>query len=124
MLERSDDIFIVEKLDLSDGQVSARLGINKSSAIFSGHFPNQPVVPGACTVQLVKDILCGALNADLALKKAASIKFINMITPDNSQPPYLLVTYKLSDGGDINVNAKINIGDVACFKLQAIYTKA
>jgi 3-hydroxyacyl-[acyl-carrier-protein] dehydratase len=124
MVEKADDILTIEALDLSDGQVSARLGINKSSSIFSGHFPHQPVVPGACMVQLVKDVLCSTLNANIVLKKAPSIKFINMMTPDSNPPPYLLITYKLSDGADISVNAKITVGDVACFKLQAIYTEA
>jgi 3-hydroxyacyl-[acyl-carrier-protein] dehydratase len=118
-----DDIFIVEKLEYSPGQVRAILGINKNSAIFEGHFPGQPVVPGACMVQLVKDILCVALDANIILKKAASIKFTNMITPDSSPAPQLIVTYKLIDNEDISVNAKITIGDVACFKLQATYTK-
>ena len=118
-----DDIFIVEELEYSPGKVRAIIGINKNSAIFEGHFPDQPIVPGACMVQLVKDVLCGALEANIILKKAASIKFINMITPDSSPEPQLILTYKLMDNVDIRVNAKITIGDVACFKLQATYTK-
>ena len=97
--------------------------INAEHPIFEGHFPGQPVVPGACMVQLVKDVLCETLDAIVILKKAASIKFINMITPDISPMPQLIVTYKLIDNGDISVNANITIGDVACFRLQATYTK-
>jgi 3-hydroxyacyl-[acyl-carrier-protein] dehydratase len=123
MQGQADDIFDVQDLEYSPGQVSAMLGINKNSAIFEGHFPGQPVVPGACMVQLVKDVLCGALDANIILKKAASIKFISMITPDSNPAPQLIVTYKLIDNGDISVNAKITIDDVACFKLQATYTK-
>jgi len=118
-----DDIFIVEEPEYSPGKVRAIIGINKNSAIFEGHFPGRPVVPGACMVQLVKDVLCGALDANIILKKAASIKFINMITPDINPMPQLIVTYKLIDNVDISVNANITIGDVACFKLQATYTK-
>lgn len=121
MTENADDIFIIEELSFDDEQISAKLRLNKGSAIFKGHFPGQPVVPGACMVQLVKDVLRTALNADVFLKRAANIKFISIITPDAKQSPELQISYKTVD--DISVNAKITIGDITCFKLQAIYTK-
>jgi 3-hydroxyacyl-[acyl-carrier-protein] dehydratase len=123
MSEINNEIFIIESLEHGAGQVTANLSINKSSAIFEGHFPGQPVVPGACMVQLVKDILQDALNIKVMLKKAATIKFIAMITPDTVHPINLTIGYKIIDDGYISINAKILTGDVTCFKLQGNYSK-
>jgi 3-hydroxyacyl-[acyl-carrier-protein] dehydratase len=123
MSEINNEIFIIESLEHGAGQVTANLSINKSSAIFEGHFPGQPVVPGDCMVQLVKDILQDALNIKVMLKKAATIKFIAMITPDTVHPINLTIGYKIIDDGYISINAKILTGDVTCFKLQGNYSK-
>lgn len=119
----NNDIFIIEELQHNAGRVDANLILNKTSPVFNGHFPGQPVVPGACMVQLVKDVLVESLGEDLIMQKAANIKFIQMIIPGDSPALHLIVTYKLIDNGDISIIAKITIDNVACFKLQATYTK-
>jgi len=118
-----NQIFIIESLQHDAGQATANLIINKSSPIFAGHFPGQPVVPGACMVQLVKDVLEDVLNTKVMLQKAGNIKFISMVTPNTNGTASLVITYKIMDNGNISVNAKIQTGDVTAFKLQGIYSK-
>jgi 3-hydroxyacyl-[acyl-carrier-protein] dehydratase len=123
MSEINDGIFKIEGLQHDASQITASLNINKNSSIFEGHFPGQPVVPGACMVQLVKDVLEEVLHMPILLKKAGNIKFINMITPANNPTAKLTISYKLADDGNINVNANLFSGEVTCFKLQAVYIK-
>ena len=123
MPQVNDGIFNIGELQHDAGQIIASLGINKDSSIFEGHFPGQPVVPGACMLQLVKDVLEEALHMPILLKKAGSIKFINMITPANNSTAKLTISYKTTNDNSISVNANLFTGEVACFKLQAIYIK-
>ncbi|MEP7278535.1 MAG: 3-hydroxyacyl-ACP dehydratase, partial [Bacteroidota bacterium] len=37
--------------------IRAILKINPDHAIFKGHFPGQPVVPGVCMMQIVKELM-------------------------------------------------------------------
>jgi 3-hydroxyacyl-[acyl-carrier-protein] dehydratase len=123
MPEINEGIFKIEKLQHDAGQIIASLNINKNSSIFEGHFPGQPVVPGACMLQLVKDVLEEVLHMPILLKKAANIKFINMITPANSLIAKLTISYKTTHDGNISVTANLLTGEVTCFKLQAVYIK-
>jgi 3-hydroxyacyl-[acyl-carrier-protein] dehydratase len=123
MPEINDSVFKIEELEHDSGQINASLNINKSSNIFEGHFPGQPVVPGACMVQLVKDVLEEALHMPILLKKAGNIKFINIITPANNLTAKLTISYKLTDDSNISVNANLFSDEVTCFKLQAVYIK-
>lgn len=116
-----DGIFKIENLQHNNGQLIATLGLDKNHPILGGHFPGQPVVPGACMLALVKDIVEFALHFTLQLKNAGNIKFMQMITPDNSQPLQLIITYKPPQAGLLSLNASILNGDIACFKLQAIF---
>ena len=116
----NDDVFIAESLVHADGIINADLSINSGSSIFKGHFPEQPVVPGACMLQLVKDVLESALGYSIQLKKADNLKLIGMIVPTATNAILLEIGYKLIVD-EINVNAKLVDGDRVCFKFQGSF---
>ncbi|MDB5122903.1 MAG: FabA-like domain protein [Mucilaginibacter sp.] len=111
------DIFTITKIEHQNTSVRARLDINKDSEIFRGHFPGQPVVPGACMLQIVKDVLETALNIQLQLKKAGHLKFVSMIDPRVAREVQMEIDYKLSEE-EIAVIASLICDAVVCFKFQ------
>jgi 3-hydroxyacyl-[acyl-carrier-protein] dehydratase len=120
-MELTTDIFQIVNLERSDEKILATLSINDQSEIFKGHFPNQPVVPGACMLQLVKDILEAAFEKPLQLLKAEQLKFITMLVPGNEQELTLDISYKILEDGNIKTTAKLIAGDLVCFKFQGIF---
>ena len=116
-----NDIFAIESLTHSDGAVNATLMVNPGSDILKGHFPGQPVVPGACMLQLVKDVLEKAVKHQLQLKKADSIKFMSMIVPGAQNELQLVVAYKILEDGAYAVQASLCSGEATCFKFQGIF---
>jgi 3-hydroxyacyl-[acyl-carrier-protein] dehydratase len=111
-------IFSIAELTHNSGAIMAILGINKNSEIFDGHFPGHPVVPGACMLQVVKDVLETSLGFPLRLK-AGHLKFISMIDPGVIQTIQLEITYARDE--EIKVTAKLICGGAACFKLQGVF---
>jgi 3-hydroxyacyl-[acyl-carrier-protein] dehydratase len=57
------------------------LNLNAGHAIYQGHFPGNPVVPGVCQVQMVKELVEKALGRRLILSTSDNIKFLSMISP-------------------------------------------
>jgi len=112
-------LFSILKLTHSGSSIIADLDINTDSEIFPGHFPGHPVVPGACMLQLVKDVLEATLNKTLRLKKAGQLKFISMIDPNVVQTVQLDITYATNE--EIEVTAKLISQGAACFKLQGVF---
>ena len=122
MPAKNDDLFKISKVVHNDNIISARLGINKASDIFNGHFPGHPVVPGACMLQIVKEVLEKALDTSLLLKKADHLKFMVMIDPGNTQAVDLEVSYKFVEDA-YTVTAKLMSAEVVCFKFQGSFVK-
>ncbi len=118
-----NDIFNIIDLEHTDNQIAASLKINEESKIFKGHFPGQPVVPGACMLQMVKDVLETSLSASLLLKKADQLKFINMLLPSEGMVK-LEISYKICDDGLFKITGKLGSGDVVYFKFQGSFVKA
>jgi len=117
----ANDIFQIISSELFEGKIVAAITVNEQSEIFKGHFPGQPIVPGACMLQLVKEVLEDALKSPFQLKKADQIKFIAMITPENTGQLVLEIVYRNLEDGVIKVNAKLSAADVVCFKFQGSF---
>jgi len=116
----ADEIFSIESLIHSDNVIKAGLSVNAVSPIFEGHFPGQPVVPGACMLQILKDVLESALGYSIQLKKGDNLKFVGMIEPMRTNAIVLELTYKLIET-EMSVNAKLVDGDSVCFKFQGTF---
>jgi 3-hydroxyacyl-[acyl-carrier-protein] dehydratase len=120
MVPVQNDIFQILSSEQSDGKVTAQVSINKDSEIFTGHFPDEPVVPGACILQLVKDVLEDAFKKPLLLRKASHLKFISMIIPEDDQEATLELIYKTEEDV-LQVTAKLSTAHLVCFKFQGSF---
>ncbi|MDO7875812.1 hydroxymyristoyl-ACP dehydratase [Hymenobacter sp. ASUV-10] len=82
----------------SDGNssVEARFLLNPSHPVFEGHFPGQPVVPGVCMLQIIKEGLEKALGKKILLAQAANIKFLSMLVPAADKEIILKVEFSVS----------------------------
>ncbi|MBC7827742.1 MAG: 3-hydroxyacyl-ACP dehydratase [Chitinophagaceae bacterium] len=63
------------------GSVNLLLELNPDHHIFEGHFPQLPVVPGVCMMQMVKELVEDFTGQRLRLAKADHLKFLTIINP-------------------------------------------
>ncbi|MFT4024998.1 MAG: 3-hydroxyacyl-ACP dehydratase, partial [Flavihumibacter sp.] len=73
------DFCKVTGLQAEEGRWKAQLHWNADHAIFGGHFPGQPVVPGVCMIQMVQEVMETALGRRMQLVSSGSIKFLQFI---------------------------------------------
>jgi 3-hydroxyacyl-[acyl-carrier-protein] dehydratase len=96
--------------------------VNAEHAIFKGHFPQQPIVPGVCMMQLIKEILENGTHETLMLTSADYLKFMTMWTPD--QHPELNAEIKIeSVDNDYKVIASLQQGETVFFKMKGVFRK-
>jgi 3-hydroxyacyl-[acyl-carrier-protein] dehydratase len=121
MAEITNDLFSIQKMTHEDGAIKAILNINPDSDILKGHFPGHPVVPGACILQIIKEVLESALQAQLQLKKAGQLKFMTMIDPGVTSAVELDISYKQAEDDSLIAQAKLHNADTFYFKLQGSF---
>ena len=92
----SGDFFIIKTLQTEDNAASALLEFNTGHPIFKGHFPGQPVVPGACLLQIVKEVMQTITGMELQLKKAHQIKFLSIIDPVKNNILRIIIKHSIS----------------------------
>jgi 3-hydroxyacyl-[acyl-carrier-protein] dehydratase len=123
MSSAHNDLFSIKNIAHEDGIILAVLRVNPDSEILKGHFPGHPVIPGACMLQTLKEVLEMGLDAPIALRKAASLKFMRLIDPLNTETVLLDIIYKFADQEAIEVIAKLSTEEVMCFKFQGSFMK-
>jgi 3-hydroxyacyl-[acyl-carrier-protein] dehydratase len=89
-------------------------------AIFSGHFPGQPVLPGVCMMEMVAEIMGDYLKGSFRISGGPLIKFLRMIDPRINPEIQMEIKFNPSDeviitsgriffGSDVFMKFQINL---------------
>jgi 3-hydroxyacyl-[acyl-carrier-protein] dehydratase len=116
-----NDLFIVDGMEKENGTLAATLRVRFPHAIFDGHFPGRPVLPGACLVQLVQELATALAGKDVRLTRAGQVKFISMIEPVPDQPIQITVTGKQDPPGEWNLTAEAICAGSLCFRFKGTF---
>ena len=114
-----NDFFTISDKVTSATEIWAELFINADHKIFEGHFPNQPVVPGVCMMQMIKEILEQVIGKETNLVQAADMKFLAVINPQQNNLIQATIKYATSESGAINIQASLYKDELVHFKCKA-----
>ena len=110
-----NDFYTIEYIQREPDSFSCKVAFNANHDIFKGHFPNQPVVPGVCMMEMVKELLEQQVDKFLWLRNAGQVKFLRLITPDVQ--PVINISWKPEARG-YNVSASFQNDASDLFKLN------
>ncbi|MCX6281289.1 MAG: 3-hydroxyacyl-ACP dehydratase [Bacteroidetes bacterium] len=104
-------------------KVAISIVLDGSNAIFGGHFPGNPVLPGVCQVGMVREVAEEILGCRLLLSKASQVKYLSLISP--LENPSLTLNLKLVDSGqdEYDVSADITAGNIIFMKMKCRLTE-
>ena len=114
-----NDFFTINDKVNSETEIWAELFINADHKIFEGHFPNQPVVPGVCMMQMIKEILEQVIDKDTNLAQAADMKFLAVINPIENNLVHASIKYATDETGAVNIVASLFKDELVHFKIKA-----
>jgi 3-hydroxyacyl-[acyl-carrier-protein] dehydratase len=110
-----DKLYTVRSFTVSEtkDKVSAQVQLNSRHPVFGGHFPGNPILPGVCTVQIIKELLEKAMEQSLIHTKASNIKYLGFISPVTS--PLLQIDLTITPAEQIVCSAAVSAnGSVVC----------
>ncbi len=101
----SGSFFTLLSSDIPDGTGTYGLKLNPEHFIFRCHFPEQPIVPGVCIVQMLSELLSDYAGRHLYVKEMRRVKFVRPVYPGvTPELLYRVVSYK-DDGEAVCVSA-------------------
>jgi len=117
------DFYTLESHEKAEnGSFTAHISLNKDHDIFKGHFPGNPVTPGVCMMQIVKELTEEFTGKKLFLKSASNVKFMAIINP--FETPDLTLQLDINEGEEeIKVKNVTSFGETIALKMSVNYKK-
>ena len=82
--------------------------------VYEGHFPGEPISPGVCNVQMIKELAEKIIGRETRIEEIKQVRFTELITP--VKHPRLHVSLNIEDDG--KTVGVIKSGDVVCVELK------
>ena len=96
-----NNLYTIQSISESDHQIEATIRLLADHAIFRGHFPGQPVLPGVCMMEMVAEVMGAHLKSSFRISGGPLIKFLRMIDPRTTPEIRLEIKYHPSPDSTI-----------------------
>lgn len=115
-----DFYIITSKEQVSDSKYNFIIKLNKEHDIFKGHFPGNPVTPGVCMMQIIKELAQDISGFKLQLKTTSNVKFMAIINPEIK--PELKLELDVIIEEEVKVKNATSFDSTVALKLSNTYT--
>ena len=76
-----DDFYKIEQQTTEEFGFEYLVSLNKEHTIYKAHFPENPITPGVCIIQICIELLEQQTGKSLFLQKIHNVKFLSIIDP-------------------------------------------
>ncbi len=99
--------------------LSVNVELDPLHRIYEGHFPGNPIVPGVCQIQMVREALETSLGVKGMLTSGDQIKFLHLIVPREN--PVLEIHYKIREIEDgLDFSATLSHEETIFLKFRGV----
>lgn len=107
----------------SENKYLARISVNAEHEVFKGHFPGNPIMPGVCMMQIIKELTEQISESSLFMQSLTNVKFMALINPFNSPELRLDLDIVTTETGLIKVKNVTYFEETVALKLSSVYRK-
>ncbi|MBU3026426.1 3-hydroxyacyl-ACP dehydratase [Zobellia galactanivorans] len=115
-----EGLYSVESFEKEGQNVTATVKLNAAHDVFKGHFPGNPVMPGVCMIQIIKELTEQATEKMLFLSVATNVKFMAIINPEKNDTIQLKLTIT-EEEAIVKVKNTTTFDDTLALKLSATF---
>jgi 3-hydroxyacyl-[acyl-carrier-protein] dehydratase len=109
------DFYTIRSINQIDTcAIRVSINLNKNHDVFKGHFPDNPVTPGVCMIQIIKEIAQTHVDSLLFLLNVSNVKFTAIINPYVNQN-LILELYFIQENKTVRIKniTKFTDGSIA-----------
>ncbi|MDR2773749.1 MAG: glycosyltransferase [Tannerella sp.] len=111
-----DDFFTIKETADAETGRTYRVTLNALHPVFPAHFFGNPIVPGACIAQMIKELASDYLSTPFFISAIKNMKFLKIISPLENPEISVHITCTAQENENIFISSVINDGDSVFFK--------
>ena len=106
---------ITHKQQQSPAEWRYRVTLHEDCDVYRGHFPGNPIAPGVCTIQMIKELAADLLQREVRIAAIKQCKFLSPLRPDEQS----LVEVRLSSADGQTLSADIYANEKLVMKFKS-----
>ena len=112
-----DSLFTIRSREETPAGCTYVLAPDAGHAIYGAHFPGDPVTPGVCIIQTVKELAERTVGRPLFLRTVRNAKFLRVIDPRKATEVTfpLAIEQSVGEGSAIGVSCVVTDGGEEVF---------
>lgn len=117
-----DKLYTIKSQQADGNEVRFLICFNTDHEILKGHFPGNPIIPGACIIQIISELASKYLGFDVIMSEAKKIKFTNPIQPEKDKEVLFVISLSTTDKGIIT-SVTVSKEETIFAKISAIFSR-
>lgn len=97
--------------------------VNAEHEVFKGHFPGNPIMPGVCMMQIIKELVEQISGSSLFMQSLSNVKFMALINPLNTPELRLELDITMTETDLVKVKNITYFDETLALKLSSVYRK-
>lgn len=75
------DYYTIEGTSQQEGAYIFHIRLNPECSVYQGHFPSEPVSPGVCNIQMIKELAEQIADRSLFMSNLQLCRLTTLVTP-------------------------------------------
>lgn len=117
----NNTFYTIRKRTDTEGGVDYRVSLSASHVIYEAHFPGNPVTPGVCIIQMIKELVEAYRDTTFFLRTIKNVKFMKVIDPRIVGELTFALNVTTQDDGMTVVSGIVGEGDTIFSKINLIF---
>ena len=118
------DFYTIKELEkTSDSKYNVQIVINEKHEVFEGHFPGNPIMPGVCMMQIIKELVEQITACSLFMESLSNVKFMALINPFVNPELLLELDVTTTEDNLVKVKNVSYFDETIALKLSCVYRK-
>ncbi|MEO6175421.1 MAG: 3-hydroxyacyl-ACP dehydratase [Flavobacterium circumlabens] len=114
---------VLSEEETGDAKYNIRILVNANHDVFKGHFPGNPIMPGVCMIQIIKELTESITKSTLMIQTLTNVKFMALINPETNPELRLELDVTTTDDDLVKVKNTTYFNDTVALKLSNVYKK-
>lgn len=100
-MKLEDNFYKINAIEQAENDYKIEVELMPNHPIYAGHFPEQPVVPGVCTLTIIRECIGKILSKSVSFASIKECKYVSALIPEEGLT--IIINLTLSDDGGVKV---------------------
>ena len=114
---------VLSEEKITDSKYTITILVNEKHDVFKGHFPGNPIMPGVCMIQIIKELTEKITESTLMIQTLSNVKFMALINPEATPELRLEIDIVTTEDDLVKVKNTTYFNDTIALKLSNVYKK-